>query len=536
MTGEPERTTRPGLVLLATGLGLFMVFLDATIVNVALPDIQRDFDVGESGIQWVVAAYSLTMGMFMMSSASLADARGRRLAYVVGLVIFGVGSIACGLAPSITTLSLARGLQGVGAATVNVASLALVGAAYPDPAAKTRAIGAWTGIAAVGLAVGPTVGGVLTEQVGWRAIFLVNPLFAAVAIVLTFAVVSESKDRTERSLDLPGQVLFIVGVGALTYALVEGPHDGWASPLILGLLVLSAVVVAAFIRFELRTSDPMMDVRVFRDRVYTAAIVTIFAVLFAIYGTMLLITQYLQNVRDYSPEQAGLVMVSMTVPTIVGAPLIGRLSARMGPRRPTLVAVGCVLVGTAVLAVTTGGCIGSTARGVAFGGVGGGGGAAVTSIAMTSVPEDRAGMASGILSVQRALGSTAGFAIMGTILAAVVSLTLSSDLEPLIEDDAAREEVVETISDEANPRAMAGLIGPGRPLPDDVHEDDEIYAAADASFTDGIRVAEALAFLLVLGAFAFGYRTFPRSERAAAAEELAEASELAAEEAQGEEA
>jgi len=301
MTTGPRTEGRPALVLLATGLGLFMVFLDATIVNVALPEIQRDFDVGEAGIQWVVAGYSLTMGMFMMSSASLADSRGRRRAYIAGLLVFAVGSALCGLAPSILTLSFARGIQGVGAATVNVASLALVGAAYPDPRAKTRAIGAWTGIAAVGLAIGPTVGGVLTEEVGWRSIFLVNPLFAALAIALTLAFVKESKDPVRRSLDPPGQVLFIVGVGTITYALVEGPHDGWSSPLIVGLLVVSTVVTTLFIRTELHSSDPMMDVRVFRDRVYTAAIVTIFAVLFAIYGTMLLITQYLQNVRGYSP-------------------------------------------------------------------------------------------------------------------------------------------------------------------------------------------------------------------------------------------
>lgn len=515
-------------MLFATGLGLFMVFLDATIVNVALPDVQQEFDVGEAGIQWVVAAYSLTMGMFMMTSASLADARGRRRAYVVGLVVFAVGSAACALAPSIVALSLARALQGVGAATVNVASLSLVGAAYPEPAAKTKAIGAWTGIAAVGLAIGPTVGGVLTESFGWRSIFIVNPLVAAVAIVVTLLFVTESKDPRKRRLDLPGQLLFIVGIGALTCALVEGPHDGWGSPLILSLLGGSAVITFAFIRTELRSADPMMDVRVFSDRVYTAAILTIFAVLFAIYGTLLLITQYLQNVRDYSPEQAGLLMISMTVPTVISAPLVGRLSARLGPRRPTLVAVGSVLVGTATLALTTGGWIGPTCIGLAFVGVGGGGVAAVTGVAMTSVSEDRAGMASGILSVQRALGSTAGFAIMGSILAVTVSLTLPSELEPLISDEARREEVVETISDQANPRAMASLIGPKTSA--DERLDDELYAAADASFTDGIRYAEALAFLLVLGAFVFGFRTFPRSEAAAAAEEEAEAEVLEEEE------
>ncbi len=177
--------TRQRMTLVATGLGLFMIFLDATIVNVALPDIQNEFDVGEQGIQWVVAAYSLTMGMFMMSAATLSDQRGRRRAYVVGIVLFCVASVGCGLAPDLGVLNLARGLQGVGAAIVNVASLALVSAAFPDPAAKARAIGLWTGIAAIGLAIGPTLGGVLTEGLGWRSIFLINVVVGVVAVVLT---------------------------------------------------------------------------------------------------------------------------------------------------------------------------------------------------------------------------------------------------------------------------------------------------------------------------------------------------------------
>ncbi len=245
---------RPVLVLVATGLGLFMIFLDATIVNVALPDIQNEFDTGEQGLQWVVAAYSLTMGMFMMSAATLSDARGRRLAYMGGIILFCVASIGCGVAPSLMVLNISRGLQGAGAAIVNVASLALVGAAFTDPAAKAKAIGSWTGIAAVGLAIGPTVGGVLTDAFSWRSIFWVNPVIGAAAIVLTLLFVRESRDPTERRLDWAGQVLFIAGVAAITYALVEGPHSGWTSPLILALLLGSVVIVTAFVLVERRVS------------------------------------------------------------------------------------------------------------------------------------------------------------------------------------------------------------------------------------------------------------------------------------------
>jgi EmrB/QacA subfamily drug resistance transporter len=515
--------SRGALVLLATGLGLFMIFLDATIVNVALPDIQSDFDVGEAGIQWVVAAYSLTMGMFMMSAASVADRIGRRRTYVIGIVVFCLASLGCGLAPNITTLNLMRALQGVGAAVVNVASLALVGAAYPDPKAKTRAVGLWTGIAGVGIALGPTVGGVLTETVGWRVIFLVNPVVGGVAIALTLAFVTESRDPTTRGLDPLGQILFIVGIGAVTYALVEGPQDGWTSPTILALLLLSAVVALVFVRTELRVKDPMMDVRVFEDSLYTGAIVTVFATLFAVYGTLLVITQYLQNVRDYSPETAGAVLFAFSFPAMVLAPIAGRLAARYGGRRPTLAGLALACVGTAALGLTTGGPIAVTIMAMAV--LGSAAGLAVapaTSMAMASIEPERSGMASGILSSQRALGSTAGFAIMGSVLAATVAATLPGDLEPVISDPATREQVVDQVVEDADPRAVASIIGPKKDLPDGAREQPAAVAAADDAFVTGIRLAEGVAFVVVFSALMLGRVVFPRTEPVERSDELAE--------------
>jgi EmrB/QacA subfamily drug resistance transporter len=519
--------TRPLLVLVATGLGLFMIFLDATIVNVALPDIQNEFDTGEQGLQWVVAAYSLTMGMFMMSAATLADTRGRRLAYISGIVLFCVASIGCGVAPSLLVLNISRGLQGTGAAIVNVASLALVGAAFTDPAAKAKAIGAWTGIAAVGLAIGPTVGGVLTEAFSWRSIFWVNPVIGAAAIAFTLLFVRESRDPTERRLDWAGQVLFIAGVAAITYALVEGPHSGWASPLILALLLGSVVIIAAFVLVERRVTDPMMDVRVFGDRVYSTSIITLFFVLFGIYGTMLVITQYFQNVRDYSAEEAGFLMLAMTIPVMVLAPIAGRLAARIGGRRPTLIGVSLIASGLVVLTVGVGGNLVWTLVGLAL--VGGAGGLAVapvTSVAMSSIPEDRSGMASGILSAQRALGSTAGFAIMGSVLAAVVSLTLPDKFEPYLPDEQQRDEAVEEVVEDANPRAVTALLGPGQPLSDDVKEAPELEQAADDAFVEGIRAAVAVAFVLVVGTLVAGYLIFPKSGQILDTDEVDEAARV----------
>jgi EmrB/QacA subfamily drug resistance transporter len=501
--------------LVATGLGLFMIFLDAMIVNVAIPDIQHDFGAGESGIQWVVAAYSLTMAMFMMTGGTFGDHSGRRRAYIVGIVVFCVASLGCGLAPGIEVLVVSRGLQGVGAAVVNVTSLALVGAAYPDPKAKARAIGIWTGIAAIGLAIGPTLGGFLTEDVGWRSIFLFNPIIGAIAIVLTLRVVVESRDPASRSFDVPGQLLFIGGIGALVYALIQGGHDGWLSAVIIACFAVALVLLVAFVRYELHTPDPMMDVRVFKDGVYDAAIYAVFATLFCVYGSLFIITQYFQNVREYSPEETGLLMLAMTIPTIVMSPLTGRIVAARGARTPTLTGLVCVAIGTGILAAGDASKLWVTLLGLAFIGTAAGlAVAAGTSEAMGTIPPERSGMASGILSTQRGLGSTAGFAIMGSILAVTVSVALPKNLEPIIPDAQQRDQVVDTVVDDANPQAVASLVGPGKPLPDNVTEDDEVLAAADDAFVSGVRVAMLVGFVVALSALIVGWVLFPRKRDA----------------------
>ena len=501
----------PAWTLLATGLGLFMIFLDATIVNVALPDIQSDFHASESGLQWVVAAYSVTMAMFMMSGATFGDIRGRRVAYIVGLVIFCVASAACSLAPSLSSLAVARGVQGVGAAVVNVASLALVGAAFTDPKEKTKAIGTWTGVAAVGLAIGPILGGVLTENIGWRSIFVCNPIVGIIAVVATLRFVDESTDPTPRGYDLPGQALFIVGIGALTFALIQAPEYGWLSAVILGSFVAAVLALATFVWLELRTHDPMMDVHVFRDRVYSAALYTVFAVLFCVYGTLFVITQYFQNVRSYSPETTGLLILAYAVPSLILAPITGHLTAAHGGRGPALAGLGFAALASGILAASNASHLAITLLALAFMGTAAGFGvASTTSIAMVGIPPERSGMASGILSSQRALGSTAGFAIMGSVLAATVSISLPNRLEPLIPDQATRDEVVMEVADEANPQAVTSLIGPGEPLPDDVTEDDEILAETDDAFIAGIRVAMLVGFAVASSALVIAWFTFPR--------------------------
>lgn len=505
-------TTVQRMTLVATSLGLFMVFLDALIVNVALPDIQAQFGVGEAGLQWVVTAYSLGMAMFIMSMATFADLKGRRRLFLPGLVVFTAASIACGLAPNIVVLNLARFVQGMAAAAVTVTSLALVSSAFPDPDRKARAIGLWNAIASTAIAIGPTLGGILTQGIGWRWVFLVNVPVGVLAVVLTLRYVGESKDpAVDRSFDGVGQVLFIVAIGALAYGVIAAPQQGWLSPLILGLLLTSLVVGIVFVVLEARSDDPMMDVRLFKDRTYSVAIAMIFVAFFSVYGMLLVVTQYLQNVKLYSPAMAGFLILPFSVTVFVLSPIAGNLVAKLGHRTPILLGSSGLFVGLALIFVGT-----STSTVIVCIGLGAmGAGAAlsltpITALAMQTVPPERAGMASGIMSAQRALGSTVGFAVMGSILAVWLAATLPADLTPAIPDPGERAAVTNQIIAEADPNAYAAEIGPGRPIPTASTADQaEMAAAADSAFVAGIRVALALAAFLVLVAGVVGAILLP---------------------------
>ncbi|MFN2108342.1 MAG: DHA2 family efflux MFS transporter permease subunit [Anaerolineae bacterium] len=509
-----DRTQR--MTLVATGLGLFMIFLDALIVNVALPSIQAGFAVGEDGLQWVVAAYSLGMAVYIMTAATLADLHGRRRWYLSGITIFSLASIVCGLAPSLEVLNVARGVQGVAAATVNVTSLALVSAAFPDPKQKAHAIGIWTAIASVGTALGPTLGGVLVEQFGWRSIFLVNVPVGILAIWLSLNYVAESRDERPRHLDLAGQALFVVTVGALAYALIEGPRSGWGSPLILALFSLAATGGLLFVRTELRSPDPMMDVSLFLNRQYALAIGTMFVAFFSVYGMLLLMTQYLQNVQGYSAEWTGLMILPFSLVIMLLSPRVGRLVGQFGARRLILFGLCALILGLLTLAASG---HGNTALVLLGFGVSGLGAALcvtpITALAMTSVPAQRAGMASGIMSAQRAIGSSVGYAVLGSVLAAWLSTTLDSDLAPVVLDVAERQAIAAKIISSANPHAQVAEIVPRRPIthPDPAMQK-AITVAADHDFVQGIRVGLLLGVALLFVALLVGWRLFPRGGEA----------------------
>ena len=534
MTTAPHSigwSTRQKLTLVATGLGLFMVFMDVLIVNVALPDIQKSFGVGESGVQWVVAAYSIGMAIFMMTSATFADHFGRRRLFVIGLTVFALSSMVCGLAPSIAALNVSRFVQGLSAATVNVTSLALVSAAFPDPKQKAKAVGLWTAIASTAIAIGPTVGGFLTESVGWEAVFYVNVPVAIIAIVIAIKAVAESKDPVPRGFDLPGQALFIVAIGAFAFALIQGQTLGWGSPTILACFAAAAVGLGAFIVTELKVRAPMMDVCIFSNRTYSIAIVAIFIQFFAVYGMLLLVTQFYQSVRGYTPEVAGFLVLPFSAGIILFSPLAGIFVGKYGTRVPIVIGETSMLIGLCIILVGLSTSVVLVPIGLGFVSVGGAFTLTpVTSLAMTSVPAERAGMASGIMSAQRAIGSTAGYAVMGAILAIWLGSTVNGRLETEIPDPVARREVAAVIIKQATPHAVNAEVGPGRPLGQDTPlEREAIERAAGQDFERGMQIAIGFAIALSLVGWFLTFFGLPRGHGAIAAAE-SEAEHIEAEE------
>lgn len=501
---------------MATGLGVFMIVLDALIVNVALPDLQQSFGVGESGLQWVVAGYSIGMAVLMMASATIADGVGRRRTYLAGLGVFAAGSLVSGIAPNLALVTTSRFVQGGAAATVSVASLALISNAFPDAGARVRAIGVWTAITSVGTALGPTLGGVLTDAFGWRSVFLVNVPVAVVAAGLTLRWVAESKDPSPGRLDRLGQVTFAVAVGSASYVIIEGQDVGWTSPTIVGLVVLAAAALATFIVHEGRVTHPMMDLRLFRERRYSIAIATIFVAYFTAYGLLLMVSQFLQDAQGDTALATGLLILPFAVGQLLTAPRAGAIAARIGARTPVLSGQALMVAGLATCIVGLTAWQGVLAIGLALAGAGVGLVVTpITGIAMSAAPPDRAGMASGILSTQRAIGSIAGYAVMGAILAVWLGSSLEDRLVPAVPDAAARAAVADDIIDQANPHAYAAEMGPGRPLSTaSTATDDEVLAIAVEDFATGTRLALGVGIVATLSASALVAIGFARDRTA----------------------
>ena len=403
----------------AVSVGLFMIMLDNTIVNVALPSIQRSLGMSLSELEWIVAGYALTFAAFMLTGGKLADFLGRRLIFMAGLVVFTAASLACGLAPNGGFLIGARVVQGLGGALMNPSTLSIITATFP-PRERGKAIGIWAGVSAMALAIGPLVGGLLAEHVNWNWIFFINVPIGIAGFITAPIFIEETRDTShEQRLDLPGLFASAVGLFSLTYAFIEANNYGWTSGRILGAFGIAVVALVVFVLLERHQRLPMLDLSLFRNRTFGGANGAMLFVGLAMFGTFFFVSIYMQHVLGYSPVQAGASFLPMTFLVILLAPRTGALADRFGSR--WLVGGGMTLLAGMLLYYSRLGLhesFWSLLPGLVMGGIG----MAMTmtpttAAAMSAVSNDKAGVGSAVLNSSRQVGGSLGIAVMGAIVA-----------------------------------------------------------------------------------------------------------------------
>ncbi|MDL4776626.1 MFS transporter [Spirillospora sp. NBC_01491] len=419
---ESPRTLSPRgrtVVLVTCFLSVIVAGLDTTIANVALPSIQKALHAPVSGLQWVVDAYTLVIACLLMFAGSVADRFGRRRVFQVGLGFFSLGSLLCGLAPSLGALVAFRALQAVGGAMLNPVAMSIIATTFTDPKERARAVGAWGAVAGLSGAGGPVLGGLLVSGLGWRSIFWVNVPLGALAIYLTQRFVPESRAARGKRFDPLGQLLVVTFLGPVTAAVIEGPRHGWSSPFIIALFVLAAVSLSGLVVTESRRAEPLVDIRFFRSPAFSGAAIIALVALMTLGGFLFLNTLYLQDVRGYSALHAGLLTIPMAAALAACAMISGRIVAARGPR-PALVLAGLLLAAGTGLLVGAGRETGAwylvlayLLFGAGFGLVG----TPMTTTALSGMPRDQAGVAGAIASTCRQTGGAIGVAVCGAIVA-----------------------------------------------------------------------------------------------------------------------
>ncbi|MDW8808595.1 MFS transporter [Streptomyces scabiei] len=424
----PELSRRHRLLVLAICCtSLLIVSLDNTVLNVALPSMQRDLDASLAGLQWTIDAYTLVLAALLMLAGSTADRIGRRRVFMAGLVVFAVGSLLCSLAPNLESLVVFRMVQAVGGSMLNPVAMSIITNTFTDPRERARAIGAWGAVVGISMAAGPIIGGLLVESVGWRSIFWINLPVGLAALLLTWRYVPESRAPRARRPDPVGQLLVIALLGSLTYAIIEAPTAPLPRTLALGAVALAALL--GLLRYEPRRAEPLIDLRFFRSAPFSGATVIAVSAFAGLGGFLFLSTLYLQNVRGLDALHAGLWMLPMAVLCFVCAPVAGRLIGSRGPRLPLLIA-GIAMTASGVLFAAfeaeTGNVtlvIGYVLFGLGFGFVN----APITNTAVSGMPRAQAGVAAAVASTSRQIGQTLGVAVIGAVLATGIGASSYAD-------------------------------------------------------------------------------------------------------------
>ena len=409
---------RRQLVLAVCCLSLLVVGMDMTIVNLALPSIRVDFQASVSGLQWVVDAYTVVLASLLVLSGSAADRLGRRRTFQAGMALFTLGSLLCSVAPGLGWLIAFRMVQAVGGSMLNPVAMSIVTNVFVHPRERARAIGVFAGAAGISLGIGPVLGGVLVETIGWRSVFWINVPIGVAAFVLAALFVPESRAERPRALDPVGQLLLIVVLLSLVYVIIEGPRD-LGSPWIWALAALCPVSLALFLRHERRRQNPLIELAFFRSAPFAGATAMAVCGLGAFSAFLFLNTLYLQDVRGLSPLHAGLFLLPLAAMTVVFAPISGRIVGNRGPRTPLLVSGAAMCVGALPLTVLTDDTgygwllVSYVVFGFGFGMLN----APITNAAVSGMPRSRAGVAAAIASTSRQVGASLGVAIVGAVVA-----------------------------------------------------------------------------------------------------------------------
>jgi EmrB/QacA subfamily drug resistance transporter len=478
--------------LVLVSIATFMLLLDVTVVNVALPDIQRELHASLSSLQWVVDAYSLTLAAFLLTAGSLGDRLGRRRVFTIGFGIFTFASFLCGIANDPTLLNLARGLQGVGGAGMFATSLALIGQEFHGKDRAT-AFGVWGATVGGAVAVGPLVGGVVTETLGWEWIFFLNVPIGIGAMILTERKIVNVFAKDPEPVDVPGLVTFSLALFLLIFGLIRGNPEGWGSPLILACLIGAGVLLAAFIAIERRSRHPMLDLTLFRKPAFNGVSAVAFGLSAGMFAMFLYLTIYMQGVLDYSPLEAGLRFLPLTVLGFIVAPISGALSNRIPIR--VLLGTGLAVVGIGLwlmhgvsadsgwTTLLAGFLVAGIGIGITNPGIG--------QAAIAVVPVEQSGMGSGINTTFRQVGIATGVAGLGAVFQSRVDSKLA---ELLPHAPAGLGEIVAS----GGSRAVAAL-----PLPPAIHA--KAVQASDAAFVSGFNSIILIAAILSFVGAALGF-------------------------------
>ena len=496
---DPRVHERRWMILGVLCMSLLIIVMDNTILNVAIPSLITELGATNSEVQWIIDSYVLVFAGLLLTTGSLSDRFGRKGALQLGIVLFGIGSAAAAMSSSANGLIFTRAFMGIGGALIMPATLSILINVFRDPVERGRAIAVWAGFSGLGVAIGPISGGFLLEHFSWSSVFWVNLPIGATALVLGAFLVPTSRDPNQGKIDPLGAVLSFVGLASLLFAIIEGPSKGWTSPLVLGSFALAVATIASFLIWERRTSHPMLDLSVFKNPRFSAGSGTITIVFFAMFGSMLLMTQYWQLVHGYSPLQAGIRLLPYAATMMIVAPLSARFVERLGTKQVVMTGLGLVVAGMLALSTIAADSpypiviayfmMMAAGMGMTM--------APATEAVMGSLPRAKAGVGSAINDTTRQVGGALGVAVIGTVVSSVYSARIV-DLGGVFE--LAPDQLARAESSLGAAQGLALSLG---------DQAGAFAAAAGDGFVDAMSIGLRLAALAVAGAFVVAWKFLP---------------------------